>query len=126
MMDFVLAHGLQHHWRAGIVSAVVLLLVSRSPLTQPTQAARASAVPAAAPSVDEQLERGFDLAYNLDYDEAVDVLKKAATQDPSNSGVQRALAVATWLHLLFTRGTVLVDDYLGAVSKRDVSVKPPP
>jgi len=53
-------------------------------------------------------------------------LKQAATQAPSSSGAQRALAVVTWLNLLFARGMVLVDDYLGPVTKRDVSVKPPP
>lgn len=100
--------------RAGVLLASVLLLAS-----SPVRAVRA-------PTVDEQVDHGFDLAYNLDYEEAVDVLKKAAAQDPSSSEVQRALAVATWLHLLFTRGTVLVDDYLGPVTKRDVSVKPPP
>src|SRR5262249_55069149 len=101
-------------WRAGLVLAAVLLIAS-----SPTQAVRA-------PPVDDQIEHGFDLAYNLDYVEAVDVLKQAAVQDPASSGVQRALATATWLHLLFTRGTVLVDDYLGPVTKKDVNLKPPP
>jgi tetratricopeptide (TPR) repeat protein len=108
MMDLVSS------WRARVVLAGVLLIAGEQLLA------------ARAPTVDEQIEHGFDLAYNLDYEQAVDVLTKAATQDPSNSGAQRALAVATWLHLLFTRGTVLVDDYLGAVTKKDVSVKPPP
>src|SRR5689334_7711274 len=64
---------------------------------------------AGAPSVDEQVERGFDLAYNLDHEQALAVLKQASAQDPSSSGAQRALAVVTWLNLLFTRGMVLVD-----------------
>jgi len=84
------------------------------------------AVRAPSPSIDQQVDQGFDLAYNLDHEQAIDVLKQAAAQDPANSGAQRALATVTWLNLLFTRGTVLVDDYLGPVTKRDVSVKPPP
>jgi tetratricopeptide (TPR) repeat protein len=87
----------------------------------------AGASPSSPPvSVEQQVRRGFDLAYNLDHEEALDVLSKAAAQDPNDPGAQRALAVVTWLNLLFTRGMVLVDDYLGAVTRRDVTVKPPP
>jgi tetratricopeptide (TPR) repeat protein len=82
---------------------------------------------AAGPSVDAQVQQGFNHAYNLDHEEALTILKQAAAQDPSSVGAQRALAVVTWLNLMFTRGTVLVDDYLGPVTKRDdVTVKPPP
>jgi tetratricopeptide (TPR) repeat protein len=112
MMDLV------RKWRAGIVLAGVLLTAWLT--------ASSTALALRAPTVDEQLEHGFDLAYNLDHEQALDVLKQAAAQDPSSSGAQRALAVVTWLNLLFTRGTVLVDDYLGPVTKRDVTVKPPP
>ena len=79
-----------------------------------------------APTVEDQIQHGFDLAYNLDHEQALDAMKQAAAQDPTSSGAQRALAVVTWLNLLFTRGTVLVDDYLGPVTKKDVTMKPPP
>ena len=38
----------------------------------------------------------------------------------------RAPASITWLRLLFGRGTVLVDEYLGRISKRDAQMAPPP
>src|SRR5689334_21245255 len=52
------------------------------------------------PSVDQQVQHGFDLAYNLDHEQALDALSKAAAQDPNDPGAQRALAVVTWLNLL--------------------------
>jgi tetratricopeptide (TPR) repeat protein len=113
--------------RAGVALAAVLLMASASASLVATAAPAAPAAPATpgAP-IEQQVQQGFDLAYNLDHEQALGVLRQAATQDPGNSGVQRALAVVTWLDLLFTRGMVLVDDYLGPVTKRDVSVKPPP
>jgi tetratricopeptide (TPR) repeat protein len=110
MMDLVVSRKL----RAGVALAALLLMASSR-----TLALRA-------PTVDEQIQHGFNLAYNLDHEQALDALKQAAAQDPDSSGAQRALAVVTWLNLLFSRGTVLVDDYLGPVTKKDVSVKPPP
>jgi tetratricopeptide (TPR) repeat protein len=83
-------------------------------------------VPAAGPSVDAQVQTAFDYAYNLDHEQAITLLKQAAAQDPQSCPAQRALATVTWMNLLFNRGSVLVDDYLGPVTKRDVTVKPPP
>ncbi len=83
-------------------------------------------VPAAGPTVDAQVQTAFDYAYNLDHEQAITLLKQAAAQDPQSCPAQRALATVTWMNLLFTRGSVLVDDYLGPVTKRDVTVKPPP
>jgi len=31
------------------------------------------------------VDHGFDLAYNLDHEQAIDVLKQAAAQDPASS-----------------------------------------
>ncbi|MBI1873621.1 MAG: hypothetical protein HYS05_07005 [Acidobacteria bacterium] len=72
------------------------------------------------------IDRGFDLAYNLDYGEAMSTLKQAVTSDPNDPAAYRALATAIWLHIVFLRGSVTVDDYLGSVSKTDVRMKPPP
>jgi tetratricopeptide (TPR) repeat protein len=114
MMDLV---SLSSRARAGLVLLSALVFLHGT----------AGAAPSSpAVSVEQQVKHGFDLAYNLDHEEALAVLSKAAAQDPNDAGAQRALAVVTWLNLLFTRGTVLVDDYLGAVSRRDVTVKPPP
>ena len=45
---------------------------------------------------------------------------------PSDPAPHRALATVTWLNLLFKRGLVLVEHYLGPVSKDDVKLPPPP
>jgi tetratricopeptide (TPR) repeat protein len=123
---------------AGIALAGMLVIAAGTGLraSEPSDGQGTARGPASSPSIsaartpgeptEQQLQRGFDLAYNLDHEQALDVLTKAAAQDPNSPGAQRALAVVTWLNLLFTRGTVLVDDYLGPVAKRDVTVKPPP
>jgi tetratricopeptide (TPR) repeat protein len=98
--------------------AIVPSIVSR-----PDGHASAAAAPS---SIDAQVQQGFDYAYNLDHEQALTILKQAAAQDPQHCGTQRALATVTWMNLLFTRGNVLVDDYLGPVTKRDVTMKPPP
>jgi tetratricopeptide (TPR) repeat protein len=78
-------------------------------------------------SAEALLQRATDQAYNLDHDEAVRTLTRAAAEYPSDGNIQRALATVTWLHLLFTRGQVLVDEYLGPVSRQNVvTLAPPP
>ena len=71
--------------------------------------------------------RAFDLAYNLDHDDAVTLLRKAVVSDPDNPANHRALATVLWLNLLFQRGAVTVDHYLGSFSRTQVELsKPPP
>jgi tetratricopeptide (TPR) repeat protein len=87
----------------------------------------AFATPAAAQApADAIVQEAFDLSYNLDHDAAIAKLTEAAKQYPQHAGIQRALATMTWLHLLFTRGAVLVDDYLGPVSRQNVKTDPAP
>ena len=87
----------------------------------------AAAAPAAAqPQADAIVPEAFDLSYNLDHDPAVAKLTAAAKQYPQHIGIQRALATMTWLHLLFTRGQVMVDDYMGPVTRQNVKADPAP
>ena len=104
-------------------------------LTRPSRSLRAiaallvalAASPAAAqPQADAIVNEAFDLSYNLDHDPAIAKLTEAAKHYPQHAGIQRALATMTWLHLLFNRGAVLVDDYLGPVSRQNVKIEPPP
>jgi hypothetical protein len=90
--------------------------------TAPVYAAPA----AAALSADDYLNQAFNAAYNLDHDEAMARLSEAAKQYPSHAGIQRALATVTWLHLLYERGAVLVDEYLGPVTRQNVKLAAPP
>ncbi len=53
-------------------------------------------------------------------------LTALAKLKPDLPTTYRALASITWLRLLFSRGTVLVDEYLGRISRRDMQMAPPP
>ena len=71
------------------------------------------------------IERGFSLAYNLDHDTAIAVLHEAVAADPEDPAAHRSVATVSWLHILFQRNHVLVDDYLGGITKR-VKIEDPP
>ena len=68
----------------------------------------------------------FELAYNLDHDAAVTLLRKATVDHPSDAAAHRALASVLWLNILFTRGAVTVDHYLGSFSRTQVELSKPP
>lgn len=70
--------------------------------------------------------RGYGAAYNLDYPQAVAFYDQAIALDPSNPAGYRARAAAAWLHIIFRRGSVTVDQYLGAVHRGDLTLAPPP
>ena len=70
--------------------------------------------------------RAFEAAYNLDYPEAVRLFDQALERDPNDSATHRARAVATWLHIVFMRGSVTVDQYMGNLRSNDVKSEKPP
>ena len=70
--------------------------------------------------------RAFELAYNLDHDEAVALLRKGLERSPDDPSLHRALASILWLNLLFRRGAVTVDHYLGSFSRTQVELRKPP
>jgi tetratricopeptide (TPR) repeat protein len=70
--------------------------------------------------------RAFELAYNLDYPAAVALFNQALAESPNDSATHRARAAAAWLHIIFRRGSITVDQYLGAGSRRDVKLDKPP
>src|SRR5687768_18083263 len=59
----------------------------------------------------------FDLAYNLDHEAAVAMLRRATIEHPTDPAAHRALASVLWLNMLFSRGAVTVDHYLGSFSR---------
>ena len=84
---------------------------------------------AAAPMQDAAAvrQRAFELAYNLDHDEAVALLRRASEQSPTDPSLHRALASILWLNMLFRRGAVTVENYLGSFSRTQIDLsKPPP
>jgi len=82
--------------------------------------------PALAQSARELRDRATDLAYNLDHDEAVRLLRQAVSVEPNNAANHRALAATLWLNILFQRNAVTVDNYLGGFSRATVEMKHPP
>ena len=70
--------------------------------------------------------RAYDLAYNLDHDEAIRLLKQAADANPNSADANRHVAIVTWLNILFRRGSVTVDSYLGGVTRSGFKLPKPP
>ena len=74
----------------------------------------------------ELRDRAGDLAYNLDHAQALALVREAVRADPADPASHRALASSIWLDILFRRGSVTVDHYLGSFSRSRVDLKPPP
>ena len=70
--------------------------------------------------------RGVQLVYEHEHDEAIKLLRQAAALAPDNPTNHRALANAIWLKMLFQRGAVTVDHYLGSFSRPRVDLRKPP
>jgi tetratricopeptide (TPR) repeat protein len=71
--------------------------------------------------------RATQLIYEHQHDEAIGVLRRAVAIAPDQSATHRSLASALWLKMLFLRGAVTVDHYLGSFSRARVDLaKPPP
>ena len=71
--------------------------------------------------------RALDLAYNLDHDQAIDLLRRAIALTPDDPAPHRSLASVLWLNMLFRRGAVTVDHYIGSFTRSSVDLpKPPP
>jgi tetratricopeptide (TPR) repeat protein len=87
-----------------------------------------SATSVAANPRSEALRRdATDAAYNLNYERAMDLYGQAIAADPNDAAAYRGAASACWLRVLFLRGTVLVEDYLGHLrASGNVPMPPPP
>jgi tetratricopeptide (TPR) repeat protein len=59
--------------------------------------------------------RGQELAYNLDHDLALTAFRQAIEADPGHPAAYRLAAATAWIRLLFERGAVTADDFLGQV-----------
>jgi tetratricopeptide (TPR) repeat protein len=71
--------------------------------------------------------QALDLAYNLDHDRALALLRRAVALAPEDPAPHRSLANVLLLNMLFRRGAVTVDHYLGSFSRATVNLpKPPP
>jgi tetratricopeptide (TPR) repeat protein len=71
-------------------------------------------------------QRGLKLVYEHQHDEAISLLRKAVAVAPDDPAMHRTLALAIWLKMLFLRGAVTVDHYLGSFSRPRVDLRKPP
>jgi tetratricopeptide (TPR) repeat protein len=78
------------------------------------------------PSASELRLQALDLAYNLDYERATELLRRAVAIDPNDPAPHRTLASVLWQQILFQRGAVTVDHYLGSLSRARVDLRKPP
>lgn len=85
----------------------------------------AAAVPRGSAEAAALRERGLELGYNLDHDEALAAFKEAIAADPAHPAAYRLIAASMWIHLLFEQGAVTVEDYLGQTGSRTAR-KPAP
>jgi tetratricopeptide (TPR) repeat protein len=109
---------------AALVSALLLGIAA------PFAALRGAALPEPAAHVQENpadlRERAFNLAYNLDHDEAIALLRRGVELAPNDPAAHSGVASVVWLNMLFRRGAVTVDHYLGSFSKARVNLSKPP
>jgi tetratricopeptide (TPR) repeat protein len=77
-------------------------------------------------SADALRARANILVYEHEHDQAIELLRRANALTPDDPASHRALASALWLKMLFLRGAVTVDHYLGSFSKPRVDLRKPP
>lgn len=71
--------------------------------------------------------RASELFYSHEHEEAAALLRRAVALAPEDPTTHRYLANALWIQMLFKRGALTVDHYLGSFSKASVDLpKPPP
>jgi tetratricopeptide (TPR) repeat protein len=106
---------------AGTAALAVALLL----LTQPAEAqAPASKAPPGTTVTQLRLD-ALNLAYNLDHDEAIALLRRAVELAPEDPAPRRTLASVLWLNMLFRRGAVTIDHYLGSLSRARIDLQKP-
>lgn len=80
----------------------------------------------AAPPPATTTDEAFTAAYNLNYDEALRIARREAAARPDDPVAHRTLATIVWMHILFTRGGITIDHYLGSATSSDIKLPPPP
>jgi tetratricopeptide (TPR) repeat protein len=68
--------------------------------------------------------RAFDAAYNLDHDRALALFAEAIAATPDDAAAHRGMATVQWLEIIFGRGTITVEEFLG--ESRPSGNLPPP
>jgi tetratricopeptide (TPR) repeat protein len=77
-------------------------------------------------TVESLRQRANDLFYSHEHEAAAALLRRAVALAPDDPATHRSLAGTLWLQLLFKRGALTVDHYLGSFSKAKVELQEPP
>lgn len=102
------------------LAAVLAALV----LTVPAVSARGTAQDS---PVVREINAAFEATYNLDHDRAMAHARQAVRIDPNSSRAHRGLASIIVIQIMFRRGTMTVDHYLGNIpTKPRAMPKPDP
>ena len=78
------------------------------------------------PKLPARSDHAYDLAYNLDHEQAVEALLRAIDKHPTDPSAHRGVAALTWLRMLFLRGQVLVDSQMTATFRFSGKTQDPP
>ncbi|HKW01080.1 MAG TPA: tetratricopeptide repeat protein [Vicinamibacterales bacterium] len=106
---------------AGLAATMIATSAAGRAFTQGQTPAAIGPAPAAA-----LVDRAYTAAYNLDHDEAVALAKQAIAINQNDPDPHRALAAILWLNILFRRGAVTVDHFMGGVAKSLGTLPKPP
>jgi tetratricopeptide (TPR) repeat protein len=85
-----------------------------------------SSAQAQAPALPRATIDAFAAAYNLNYDDALRIARQDAAARPDDPVAHRTLATIIWMQMLFARGGITIDAYLGSATSSDVKMPPPP
>jgi hypothetical protein len=107
-----------------ITGSILAVLTAWLCLAVPVPAQAPAPAPATTTGV-ATLRSAMAAAYNLDHDEALALARRATALDPDNPKVHRGLAAILWMHILFNRGAVTIDHYMGSISKSNVTLPKP-
>ena len=113
--------------RGRLLSACVATMLLWACAAAAASQSEADALRARGETADALRARATALIYEHQHDEAIKLLRQAVALAPDQSATHRSLASAIWLKMLFLRGAVTVDHYLGSFNRARVDLtKPPP
>lgn len=96
------------------------VLIALAVMVDPARAAQGPG------DLDARIAGCFHHAYNLDQAEALSEARALAAAFPGEARAQRALAAVVWLDVIFRRGAVTVDHYMGGITRSQLSLAKPP
>lgn len=110
-------------WRTLAVGSVAAVLAASALL----RAQGGPSVPGSVdpPEVVAEIHAAFRAAYNLDHEPAIAHARRAIALGPDSSRAHRSLASILWLNMLFQRGAVSVDHYMGSLTKSPANLPKP-